>query len=288
LGLEHLDPLIEKWHELDPARLVQLPRDLKDVRRFRARLDDLTLKEKGSLTCVFQPELEQPSQLAALVQTALEKCESEGDKGDKGVQLRVIFVFDPASNRRWSELGPDTSDPLVERCYAWFGASQWNDVGIRRRLEQFESVPATPHNIDMLMEATQGWPMLMDHVFRGLEASNDLDESVEEIKEFLSDPEADLTKEFVRSIGLESNPSADKLIKELIKLENQFVSDGISLEGVPKSLISPELAALDGSEPSRKNLENALYFLDTFGCITRGAGDSIKVDPICRMVLSVK
>ena len=285
LGLELLPTLIEKWHELQPAGFEQLPSDIQDVRRFRDRLDALTSRDKGDRwTCVFRPEFGQPNQLADLVRTALEKCELERSKD---IQLRVILIFDPSSTRLWSELSRDLSEPLEERCYAWLAAGPWKRVAIRRRLEQFDSVPATEDNIDKLLEVTQGWPMLMDHVFRGLAMTNDLDGSREEIDGLLSSPDADLTKQFRGGIGLESNPSAERLIGELITLENQAVSDGASFEGVPESLLTPEMATPDGSG-NRKSLGDALSFLETFGCVRRLAGGLVTVDPSCRRILSVK
>lgn len=191
-----------------------------------------------------------------------------------GPLVRVLLVFDPPSTWAWLSLPDPVRQDLEDRADAVVSPQQWNRLGLQRRLEEQDRL-ASEQVCHAVLEATGGWPMLLDSLFDRCGTHSDVRPTAEAISRELSDPASELATSFRRALGLDNNDLIERVLR-FIAQEGEVTAD----------LVTPTLV---GGEPplTEQECRRATEFLARMGCVAR-RGDVIVADRIVAKVLGLR
>jgi len=188
--------------------------------------------------------------------------------------VRVLLVFDAPSTWAWLSLPDSVRQDLEDRSDAVVSPQQWNRIGLQRRLEEQDRL-ASEQVCQAVLEATGGWPMLLDNLFDRCGTHSDVRPDAEAISRELSDPASELATSFRQALGLDNNDVVERVL-QFIAQEGEVTTD----------LVTPTLV---GGEPPLTEEEcwRATEFLVRMGCVSRRA-DAVVADRIVAKVLGLR
>jgi hypothetical protein len=169
----------------------------------------------------------------------------------------VFFVFDPDAAWEWCRMSEERRAAVEERIGAGAVISprRWNLLGVAQRLRQRELLD-TKQVCEGILEATGGWPWLLDHVFQQFDAGADPREVGEMMGAALA-PDGTLTQNFRKALGVNGR-LAPELILKLVISETQ---------GAPIDLIVPAYFGDVAPNISPVDCSASVEFLKRMGCI---------------------
>ena len=148
---------------------------------------------------------------------------------------------------------------------------RWNLIGVRQRLAQHDKIH--PDEVcEEILQATGGWPCLLDILFDRCGKENDPRPSAEAIERELVDSSLRRGPQFRQSLGLEGNDVA-RCVLDFVVREGQ----------VPADLVVPDLV---GGEPvlTFEECNRAVEYLRRMGCVELH-GDVVQAERIVEKVM---
>lgn len=206
--------------------------------------------------------------LAPLIQEAAAFAEKWGTRKRS---LRIVFVLDPAATWEWVSLTPGTREELEKKVGVPIAVNRWETTGLVQRLEQHNKI----HNEDALqkiLEATQGWPYLLDELFKQISQDDDPSRAAAWLNDELNNSETALYGQFGKSLGVEPGTPAARVLNVIGQYQPLNVVD-----------ITPDNVSSLGnsSEPlSEATCKAAFMYLQLMSCIEIYAGNQVGVNPI--------
>lgn len=161
-----------------------------------------TLKEQikaEQIMCWYRPQGGSGT-LETLVSEALDICARQRSRTRKR-WLKIFFVLDPATTENWFLLAPEKRETMETRCNAVVSPKLWNEDGIRHRLDHLDKLPA-PEVCRAIMDATGGWPFLLDHFFDTFDHESNLSGPARNFKRELLEKGSTLCGSFLNAISL--------------------------------------------------------------------------------------
>ena len=212
--------------------------------------------------------------LEARVRGALRFCE-EREKRPKGRRARVTFVLSPEAAWSWLSLPLAARDEMERLADAALSPHCWDAVGVRQRAEQHELLGTERVGRDVL-DATGGWPLLLDQVFDRCPRGGDPRDAAGSLQKQLQEPGNIVRTQFVESLGAQGQAPAWQvlnLVNTLGRCDRETLVE------------MAEEASLSHSQGLV-----AVEFLLRLGCLRReldAAGqENIDVDPVVRRILA--
>jgi len=185
--------------------------------------------------------------------------------------MRVIFMFDPAASWAWLSFPFKIRHRLESSAEAVLALQRWNEVAIGRRLSQQRHlhIKDTMEVSRSVLEATNGWPMLLDILFERCERDSRLDPSpmAQSIREQLRAGDTSLNKKFLNSIGILGNTPHMCIL--------EFIGEAGSLS---PEYVTPDLIE-DDSKLSQEECDAAVEYLKYIGCLEISEGE-LRVEPV--------
>jgi hypothetical protein len=213
-----------------------------------------------------------PHEAAARVEAAISVCRK---REGRNRWMRVFFVFDPTGTWGWCQLPLVKRLELESRAGAVTSPRRWNLLGISQRLRQRELLD-TKQVCEGILEATSGWPWLLDRLFDRFAGGMDPREAVDFMGWALA-PGGELADGFKHALGVGGGGSVGRLLR--------FVA-GAGESGAPVDLIVPDSFSDDDSALSAAECAAGIEFLKRMGCL-EVRDDTAHVDALARQVLLV-
>lgn len=227
--------------------------------------------ERLILSCSFQSKQEN---LLETVRIARKVCQQH--ERSKKRWLRILFVFDPESTLNWLSLSHQQRQQLEEQVDVFTFPRRWNLSGLRQRLNQQNKI-ASEAVCRAILEATGGWPLLLEDLFDCCGRQDDPRPTVAAITKDLEDPHSKLSQKFKHSLGLRD------IANRILKFIKTLQEDG---QEVPVELIAPQnIKEVDGLPIlSQEECNTAIEYLHRMGCIEL-QDDQLSVEPtVLRLV----
>lgn len=188
--------------------------------------------------------------------------------------LRVIFVLSPPAIYQWFLLPTEDRDEIANKLDASVPPVCWNETGLKLRLEHLE----LPSSVTQVIEATGGWPWLLDHLFdehfNKEKSSRDLSKQLDVIKSSLQDRSSSLYESFLDSFGLGGDELPLKKIFQFIcEHDIQDTEDLVEFIEIMYTDLQPRPEQIDATVQTFKHL----------GLVKINA-TSLEVDPFIQRV----
>jgi hypothetical protein len=249
----------------------EIPRQLTDAQDIRVWLQDYLKRHESQARLVVYQKVTGPSEaILQLIDTAHQFCRSRVHS--QRVWLRVILLFGPEETWKWLSIPRDRREPVEDQVDAALAPNRWNGIGIRQRLEAQDkmSVEAV---VGVALEATGGWPFLLDELFDRAGKADDVRPAAAAISQELVDPTSPLRTRFCAALGLEHLPYAETLLRQFHEYgtvpEQEF---GVRLFDLPEG------ASTDDSMTT-------LEALQRLGCIESRRGGMLAVENVVARTL---
>lgn len=210
-------------------------------------------------------------EMARLVEQALDFCQRQRAK-DRW--LRILFLFDPASTWQWLALSESERLRLEEAADAALWPRPWTQSAIRYRLEKRDMLDTNGTRTTAALEATGGWPYLLDVLFERCGEKTDLKPTADQMIKELNDPNSPLAGDFRSRLGL-----GHKIADQVLRFIMQEGKNGLEEE-----LLQPELIEGD-TQLTAAQCNQAREYLTRFG-ILRSEEQVLRVDPVVAKVLT--
>ena len=143
------------------------------------------------------------------VQAALDVCK----RPDKGQHpwLGVTFIFDPRATWSWLSLPPQYREAIEDEADVMTSPWRWNVSGIQQRLSHHHKMD-TSEVCQQVLEATGGWPYLLDVLFYRCGTQSDPRPFAEAIHHEITENSTKLVQQFHHCLGLDSNENTHKVL----------------------------------------------------------------------------
>ena len=182
--------------------------------------------------------------------------------------LRILFVFDPESTWHWLSLPIQQRQKIEDQADVSTFLRRWDHSGIRQRLNQLDKI-YSDEVCRTVLEATGGWPWLLDTLFEHCATEDDPRPAAKTIEQELRNPHSSLSQDFKRALGLNENDVIGRVL--------EFIKTLGGGQEVPANWVAPE--NVDGSPIlSQNECYAAIEYLQRLGCIDRH-GDLLSVEP---------
>ncbi len=152
--------------------------------------------------------------MAGLVDKALRFCQRHQAK-DRW--MRLLFLFDPQSTWQWVGLPEPERLGLEEAADAALWPWPWTASAVRRRLAQHEKWDNNDEGTKAALQATGGWPHLLDVLFERCGKESDLRPSAGQFAQELVDPISQLASDFRSGLGVDKNKLGHRILKFVIE-----------------------------------------------------------------------
>jgi hypothetical protein len=150
---------------------------------------------------------------------------------------------------------------------------RWSHTALQTRIDRLDW-RGTDDLCRVLIDATGGWPILLDELFARSSSQDDLRSVAKDISDELQDPNSPLAVRFRSQMAIDAFPEAHQVLNFLV----QFEEDSVPAEFVdPKSF--PSLAQTAATR------DRAIEFLQRMRCIAID-DDLIRVEPIVLTLLA--
>jgi hypothetical protein len=196
------------------AYVLEIPRTLTGPDALAAWLAERNpelLKQERTLLC---HRLTVSEDLAEQVEVGIRFCQQH--RAQKRT-LRLVFLLDPGATRSWLTLPSERRNDLEALADTIQQSRRWDRIGIRQRLSELDYLDQ-PEICDRVLQATGGWQMLLDELFRRIGNKDDARPGCEQLQVELNSSESPLRRRFVDSFGLDSYPAAAR-VANFLRLE---------------------------------------------------------------------
>jgi len=281
MGLVDLPDELKRLTSREEAMFDEELDDQKtNGRQAQSRLSvELATHEDQRMFCYRRPRLDQPEELAGLVESALSDIQS---RSVEAPWARVLFVLDPLSTKVWLDLAKERRRSLEDRCDAVVRIERWNGIAVGKRLMLQDRNPS-PQAISAINESTGGWPLLIRELFDEYDWGDEDDpaQACSDIINELMDGDSALRNRFQESLGLDTKPVARALLDGLARLETDLG------EAILPDFITADQIFESSDGYTEDDIESALEFLETLSIVHRDDHNSVIVDPVVRKAFSL-
>ena len=194
--------------------------------------------------------------IAHCVWNVLEMCKEFNRR--KRRPLQVVFLFNPESAWSWLRLSGDRRTDQADSIYL----RRWDEVGIQQRLHDSGKLDS-PEVCKKVLDATGGWPLLLDEVFQRCRNEDDPRSCTDDIGQEIARPGSSLSRELLQQAGLE-------LQKEPLRVLQTLANAG----DVPDAELDTLSQLVEGDPPlSPETCRAAVEFLHRLECIEESDGE---------------
>jgi len=266
LGLKHVEAAVQS---LIPADLgdqglfLTIPRNGAKPKNLAPWVRDQLTRRKVVERALFLRQVDrlEPEELLE----AIAFC----NRYDKR-QVRIVYVLHPAATRDWLRLPDPTRKTLNDGLEAAVWLRRYSAKALRHRLIDADMV-ADDEVCRLLMEATGGWPHLVELLFSRTGRTTDIRPEARRLLTELSTPP--LSEEFLEMLGVPRQSPGWKLLEALAH------------EGpLNREYLTPDLVDL-GSEITPEQCDQWLDFLLRMGCLDEGEDDQVALEPLLARLL---
>jgi hypothetical protein len=187
--------------------------------------------------------------------------------------VRVVFVFGPQATRDWLRVPEKMLVDLESRVDAALTLGRWDVPGLRRRLEQ-HGMMSSEQRCERIVDATGGWPLLVDALFDRVGRRDDPLPASEQIRTELATPNSTMAQGFLASVGLDATPEA-RQVARFVREFREVGPDEMSAEVIEGAV------HLDDRECSA-----AVEYLSRMGVLQKSKGKWV-VDLLLDRILGV-
>jgi PAS domain-containing protein len=199
------------------------------------------------------------------VQAAARFCAERAAR--RGVTpFRVVFVFTPGPAWEWLRRGDEAAD-IEARLDGVVSLQLWTEGALRRRLEEEDKIASEVHS-RQLLEATSGWPLLVDEIFQRSRRNPDVQTTTAEVKTELA-AGGPLTERLATALGLSGIP--------LARATFGFVREMGDIDEIVPDLVAPDATDV--------HCRAALEWLARMSLVV-SRGGRWSVDPVAAQVLA--
>jgi hypothetical protein len=150
------------------------------------------------------------------------------------LSAKVVLVADPDAAWEWFRMPESRREEIQHRLDAVVTPSRWDRRGLLLRLEQAE-IRASAAVSETILEATGGWPWLVDRWFDAFHVKEDAARSAAELHAaFWNDPSRRL--EFLRALGVSGRPVVERML-DLMTDGSAFPPDLVRLALEEKGVV---------------------------------------------------
>ena len=230
LGCSHI---VEAYKRVTPpdvpkgvtARCQEIPSKMSNSDQIEQWLEHYVQEhEQGSRLVAYRPLSNGTKEhLIEQVQAALDVCKRP-DKGQRP-WLGVAFIFDPRATWSWLSLPPQYREAVEDEADVMTSPWRWNVSGIQQRLSHHHKMH-TNEVCQQVLEATGGWPYLLDVLFYRCGTQNDPRPFAEAIQREITENSTKLVQQFHHCLGLDSNENTHKVLTFIHKHKQVPVSFG--------------------------------------------------------------
>jgi hypothetical protein len=198
------------------------------------------------------------------VQAAARFCAERAER--RGMTpFRVIFVFPPGPAWEWLQRGDEAAD-IESRLDGVVSLRCWTEGALRRRLEEQDKIASEVH-LRQFLEATGGWPMLIDAIFERARRNPDVQATTGEVKTELA-AGGPIAERFATALAFSAAPLGGPVFS--------FIRDMGNVDEVLPELVGP--GATDAE------CRSSLEWLARMSLVVSRAG-RLSVDPIAAQML---
>lgn len=152
--------------------------------------------------------------MRGLVDRALQFCQRHQAKER---WLRILFLFNPQSTWQWVGLPEVERLRVEEAADAALWPRPWTDSAVRRRLAQHEKWDNNDEGTRAALQATGGWPLLLDTLFERCGKETDVRSTARQIAEELAAPNSPIANGFWSELGLGKNETGHRVLKFIVE-----------------------------------------------------------------------
>ena len=265
LGLDVLDQAFDRMggSEIPAQELIQ-------ANRTCAWLDSHARKQRGVEQLLTYGRLRGTGgDMAQCVWKVSQICEGFNQKGRR--PLQVVFILKPEAAWTWLRVPTDQRASLEDRAIY---LRRWNEVGIQQRLRQADKLHS-PAVCQYVLEATGGWPVLLDDLLRRCSDHDDPRSYTKTLVEELACPKSELGSKLLQQAGLDSRAESRRVLQTLVECDKVSEEDletlGNLVEGTPRLTL--------------EDCKLAVGFLSRLGCLEKRNGE-YRVEPVLGRVVS--
>jgi hypothetical protein len=271
LGLQEVGPALRQMFE--PEHPIELPGDVRSVEAVRGLVERAMRERRKASRIVFVQHVSpQEGRLDVLV-TALLETSTQLSRGKDRPVVRFVLVLNPEATWHWLGLPESVLRDLEAQADAPIALVPWKPTGLERRLEHQGKI-SSQQKIRALLEATGGWPILVDRALIECGRSDDPNTGIARLMETLASP-GTFREDFLSALGLESASGAIQVLRFV-----QTERHGIALDDVDPDYIEGPVPL---NPPTCRRL---VAFLLRFGALVERSG-LLSVDPIVSRTLNV-
>lgn len=251
------------------ADWAEVPSDITDGIQIKEWLKDFVDKRPGhQRLMIYQKVTEDVTDPAGCIKEAMSFWKL---RRAEHRSLWIMFLFDPRAAWKWMQ-SPEVSGPVEEQVGVIISPPAWDFLGIRQRLTDLKK---DDHDdvCRAVLEATGGWPLLLDELFNRHEGAEKLTLAAQEFaRELLMQGNA-LQKKFLQSLGLDRETLPWNLLKVMRELGEGTIKD--IHEFVP--------LVTEDSSGTIEEVGLAIEYLKRMGCV-KVSGDTVLIDPVMKAV----
>ena len=267
LGLDALDQALDRMggSEIPVQELIQ-------ANRTCAWLDAHAKKQRGIEQLLTYGRLRGTGgDMAQYVWKVSQMCEDFNQRGRR--PLQVVFVLKPEAAWTWLRLPVDRRTGLEDVTDSMC-LRRWNEVGIQQRLSQADKLDS-PEICRKVLEATGGWPFLLDDLLRRCGDHDDPRSHAKTLVEEVACPESKLGSKLLQQIGLDSRAESRRVLRTLVECDKVSEDDLETLGDL-----------VEGTPPLKlEDCKLAVEFLCRMGCVEKRDGE-YRVESVIGRIVS--
>ena len=261
LGLNVLDQALKRMDSSE----IPAP-ELTQANRTCAWLDSHARKQQGIEQVLAYGRLKGTGgDMVQCVWKVSEMCKDFSQKRRR--PLQVVFILNPETAWTWLKLPTDQgidredwADPIYLR--------RWDEVGIKQRLSQADKLDS-PEVCQKVLEATGGWPFLLDELLCRCSTADDPRSCAETLVEELDQPKSKLGAKLLQKAGLTHQAEIFRVLQTLVEYGKVSEEDLEALGGL-----------VEGDPPlTPDNCKTAMEFLYRLDCVKKKDGE-YRVEPV--------
>lgn len=186
--------------------------------------------------------------------------------------LQVVFFLNPEIAWTWLKLPANKTNDLENRTDLIY-LRRWDEVGIKQRLSQADKLDSS-EVCQKVLEATGGWPFLLDELLRRCGAADDPRSCAKTLVEEMDRPKSDLGTKLLQKAGLDSHAEVLRVLQTLVECGKVSEED---LEALG-DLVEDDLSL------TPDNCKTTVEFLFRLGCIEKRDGE-YRVEPVLARII---
>ena len=259
LGLDVLEQALNRMggSEIPAQELIQ-------ANRTCAWLNSHARKQRGVEQLLTYGQLRGTGgYMAQCVWDVRQMCEGFNQRARR--PLQVVFILKPEAAWTWLRLPADQRTSLEDRAIY---LRRWNEVGIQQRLRQADKLDS-PEVCQYVLEATGGWPYLLNDLLRRCSDNDDPRSYAEALAKEIACPRSKVGGGLLQQIGLASQAESLLVLQTIVNC-GKFSDEDIETLG----------DLVDGTPTlSIEDCTSAVEFLSRLGCLEKGNGE-YRVEPV--------